>query len=125
MNNSPERRVNGYVISQSKIHLKSKTIDCLALLHEFKKFFFKKKAAIGTALKRSSFILDRSCGRRNAFHSSHPNGFALYPSRKKHDAYKYEEEGTEKTKKCDPLGAVKLAHGPSQALRDQVHAGNY
>jgi hypothetical protein len=49
----------------------------------------------------------------------------LYPSTKKHDTDKYEKERTKKSQQRYPFSSIKLAHRPSQALRDQVHAGNY
>jgi hypothetical protein len=94
MNNSPERRVNGYVISQSKIHLR---IDnrLTSIAARIAKNFFENKKAPGGALKKIIVDLDGSYSRSNRFHSSHPNWFTLDPPHKKHNADKYEEERAE------------------------------
>ena len=47
MNNSPERRVNGYVISQSKIHFQDRQSFALCCCTNRKKFLKKKKPRRG------------------------------------------------------------------------------
>ena len=55
MNNSPERRVNGYVISQSKIHFQDRQSIVFCCCMNGKKFKKNKKAACGR-FKKDHFI---------------------------------------------------------------------
>ena len=63
MNNSPERRVNGYVISQSKIHFQDRQSFALCCCINSKKFFENKKAALGR-FNKVIFLVTLFLGRK-------------------------------------------------------------
>ena len=112
MNNSPERRVNGYVISQSKIHFQDRqSIVWCCCINE--KNFLKIKKRLEAALKRSFPLLNSSYRGANSLQLSHPNGLTLNSFNEKHNAHEDEEERPEETKKGYPLSAIKLTHRSS------------
>ena len=94
MNNSPERRAKWvrYLTKQNSFEERQPFALCCCT--KSKKFFENEKAAC-SRFKKIILCLDSSYGRSNALQPSHPNWFTLYFPHKKHDADKYEEEGTQ------------------------------
>jgi hypothetical protein len=93
MNNSPERRAKWvrYLTKQNSFDNRQPFALCCCTN---RKNFLRIKKRPVAALRKIILPLDGSCSRSNTFHSSHPNWLTLNSPHKKHDADKYEEEGT-------------------------------